>query len=506
MGREDSLLLGTEQDVIDVSDKYRLEIIEPNQDDMPMKFGSWFDIEARLCPSPMKIVSDHIYYDPASGETFNYEGQPVLILTSTTVPIEEVQARTVSKSNTGLQFADGCNNTFTTSASTVLAASGKWSLSLTGTWLDRNDPDHAYRVRSEPLIFDVAGTLYRINNITTINLDDQKYPYALPMDWSADGKSILFSYQKFGEAAKLGILHLDAIVDSADGLDKAITDLGNLTVATDPANPEYYQSFSQARFGTIVNNPSIYFVLESGAYRYKMINEPMDTNISINSTEKLSNVGGLIDILPDGGIAYVSSGKLMVLSQSDGQSTKEINSIKDLYSFDISSDGKKVLYTKILKVEYYDVNSVIAYYDIETGKEHVIPNIRITCGGSAQWAQNNYNFIFHDDACGRAPGGGLVLSDINGSIQDPIVPVSDDNPDHYVFSPDGHSVVIGFGAYYKGQARDYMGPSADFYIMTLARPVPEFGLTMVIPIIGAVALTGVILLRGSGLQRAAKLK
>lgn len=473
----------TEQDIIDVSDKYKLKIVEPARGEAPIKFGSRFTIKAELCPSPIDHASSRGFYELRLGHTVLERDQGIITVHARLEPLNEEQAIGVVRDVAVFSEQDGCDEHFEI-PSGLLPASGKWSISATAQWLDKDNTTSVFRVQSESVTFDVAGTLFRTNNIVGINVDDE-YSDALPMDWSADGKTILFSYQRPGEAAKLAILHLD-------DPDKTTTDFGNLTVAADTTNPEIYQSLEQARFGA--DGHSIYFVLDSGAYRYRIGGEPAGHDLTINSAERLSNVTGFIDILPDGRIAYISAGKLMS-SQPDGQNAQEIATIENSHDFDISSDGKKVLYTKILEWGYLTSSSVIAYYDIETGEEHVIPNIQITCEGGARWAPNDYNFVFNDATCWRAPGGGLIMTDIHGSFQDPIVPTSDDNPNHYVFSADGHSILIGFGSYYEDQARVYMGPSSDFYIMTLAQPVPEFGLMAIIPIIGAVALAGVAFIR-----------
>ncbi|MEW6604486.1 MAG: hypothetical protein AB1351_07320 [Thermoproteota archaeon] len=495
----------TEQDIIDVSDKYRLEIVEPKQGDKPIEFGTGLMIKLELCPSPIDNASNRGFYEPRSGHVVLDRDRNLIIVNAKLEPLDEKQAAGIIRNSTVFEERDGCVEHFAI-PSGLLPASGKWSVSATAEWLDRNNATSLFRVQSETIIFEVAETLYRTNNIMRINLDDEKYPNALPMDWSADSKSILFKYQRSGEPAKLAVLHLDAIGNQTEASGTVITDLGNLTLAVDTTNPESYQSLRQARFGAGADGSSIYFVLDSGVYRYKIDQGLPSQSISINSSEMLlSNINSLIDIFPDGKIAYISNGKLMMLSsQSNGQNAKEIADIKDLYRFDISNDGKKVLYTKIIEYEYLRSRAVIAYYDIETGKEHIIPNIEITCEGGAQWAPNNYNFIFNDAACWRAPGGGLIMTDINGSFQDPIVPVSDDNPNHYVLSTDGRSILIGFGSYYEGQARDYMGSPADFYVMTLAQPVPEFGLSTIIPIIGVVTLAGMTLIRILRLQSFAK--
>jgi hypothetical protein len=478
----------TKEEIIDVSDKYKIEILDPIHGE-PKAFGSIFDVKVRICPSPLALVANQTFYDPESKESAVSPTRAILARISLS-PLE-AQAENEVRNVTNFNFStDGCNEPFTINHSGVLAASGRWGINATVEWLDMNDPNHFYSARGDPAGFDVAHTLYSTSEITPITIDSEKYQGVSLMDWSADGKSILFAYHAQNSLPGLAILHLDThSLRNGEGLHEPqvynVTDLGYITISKDgqPIGEDYVPYLSAARFGVGPETGSIYFVLDSGLYLHEI--DSGTQSVSINSARKLLDIDYMgIDILSDGRIAYTALGRLMISSQPDAQDAKEIAKIEeDVVSFDISSDGKKVLYSNNLEASYYSGRSILKYYDLETGTEHVIPNIELDCGAGT-WAPNDFNIIISDDQCWRAPGGGLAISDINGSTMDYLVPSSDDNPGNYIVSPDGGYIAIKCEGYREGQACSYLGPQADFYVMKLARPVPEFDS---VPILGTAA-------------------
>jgi hypothetical protein len=80
---------------------------------------------------------------------------------------------------------------------------------------------------------------------------------------------------------------------------------------------------------------------------------------------------------------------------------------------------------------------------------------------------------------------------VNGSFQEFLIPISNDNPAYFIFSPDGSSMLIGFSNYGTDGAVDSMGGPANFYIMTLARPMPEFG-SLLVTLLAAASLVVII--------------
>lgn len=449
-------VLWTEDEIIDETGKYRLELSISRDYSEPLQFGSYAEIMGKLCPSPVSSLPSFSDRDSVNNIKTDIR------------PIDEEQAASVIRSNI-IPFTsdDACAEPFIISNTGILAASGRWVVNSTAEW---TDGENAYRVKSDQLVFNVGGSLYRTNNITGISLDDERFARALPLDWSKDRSSILFRYEGPDDAPRLAILPVEWSEGEMKPNKEAIMDFGNLTVANDSMNPDSYLDLVVARFGGGQESKSIYFVLGPDVYKYDVKDAPA-SDLSPSSAERLPNVRNFIDILHDGRIAFVDGDELM-FSSSDGENAKTVATIKDLYSFDVSSDGKRVLYAKILDSGYGYTNAVLAYTDLESGESHEVPNIKISCG-SASWAPNNYDIIIWDDLCWRASGAGLAVSDIDGNFKDYLVPISDDNPTS-IISPDGKYALIGFYGYSEGQARDYMGPHSDFYLMALARPVPEF--------------------------------
>ena len=72
------------------------------------------------------------------------------------------------------------------------------------------------------------------------------------------------------------------------------------------------------------------------------------------------------------------------------------------------------------------------------------------------------------------------MTDIHGSYQEYIVPSSNNSPGPGIFSPDGNQILL--STLSTDEVNKY--GTANFYIMTLATPVPEFS-------IGIMALAGI---------------
>jgi Tol biopolymer transport system component len=213
-----------------------------------------------------------------------------------------------------------------------------------------------------------------------------------------------------------------------------------------------------------------------------------------------SGLIGSINIASDGRLFYNKNGTF-VIADSEARNPQVIfaGGEHGIYRGDLSPDGNKVLYRKTLDSGYQWSNSVLAYYDIQAKKERVIPNVMNNCGASPKWAPNGYHLLVHESACSRGwPGATLRITDLNGSFLEYIVQASNDFPDNFMFSPDGNSVLFTFDNYNMGSAIksrgaiDSMGGPANFYIMSLAKPVPEFGSSVVLTV-AAVSMIGLAL-------------
>jgi predicted secreted protein with PEFG-CTERM motif len=129
-------------------------------------------------------------------------------------------------------------------------------------------------------------------------------------------------------------------------------------------------------------------------------------------------------------------------------------------SFDISPDGKKILFKRTLNSSFPPVR-VLAYQPAQ-GEIVEVSSRQTNCGSQPKWAPNGEMIIHISSGCSRGPPGGTMhLTTVDGQYHEILLPYNNDNPRSFAFSPDGM----------------YMAYAADenLGIMTLAKPVPEFG-------------------------------
>jgi hypothetical protein len=448
----------TEDDVVDRSDTYKLELLAPPSDNL--QFGSSIDIQGKLCPSPVIRPEPHeASYDSRTGSViFEETNSPIIIgQFSPSGNNSESNTSLASRNITALLSLNICDKPFTLTSG-VLGVSGTWSVTADAYWMVDNDTMHVYHTEtSKTLTFEIPEAQYRSDNIVTIRLDPE-YNGTTAMDWSLDGKSILFRYWDESQSRnKLGILDLTS---------RNVTQLDPLSGLSSHVGEE--GSINDAKFSTLDT-----IVLGSNGKLYSY-------DLHERNLQKIVDSGPIwfFDVNPDGPLLYNLNGSLL-MADIDGKNPKVImkpNEQANPGYGDLSPDGKKLLYRKILDASYGWSAAVLAYYDIETKQETVIPNITNGCGYPPRWAPNGYHLVYHESSCSRGwPGAILRITDIHGSFQEFIVPGSNDYPNPFIFNPGGNSLLIGFASSGTiGGAAESMGGPADFYIMTLATPVPEF--------------------------------
>jgi len=129
-------------------------------------------------------------------------------------------------------------------------------------------------------------------------------------------------------------------------------------------------------------------------------------------------------------------------------------------TFDISPNGKKILFQKTIESSYGWADRVLAYYPAQ-GDVVEIPNSQVKCGSPPKWSPSGDMIVYNVHSCGRgAPGGTLHLISIDEGYHELILPYTNYNPDDFVISPDGLFILY---------VRDN-----NFEIMTLTKPIPEF--------------------------------
>lgn len=444
----------TPKDVVAADGKYKFELELPGSS---AEYGSGINLRARLCPTPELASPEVIFGDPASGEMMWFPGQPVIIVS---VKLASPNGTADHSAQVALDH-DPCTNGFEIPTG-GLVASGEWSASAVARWVGGSG-DQMFQTGSNTVAFSVKETVFRSDNIRRIDIDD-KYQSIELLDVSPDGKSVLFKHSEGLEYDALSILAL------SDNGTQHITDLGRM----DSSQGSFFQI---ARFSPAGN--AVYVLWDNDIYRQEIR--------AANATRLTDSHDITYFDFAGGRVAYTANGKLF-FADADFKNPAQAASLANMFGFDLSPDGKKVLYQKT-DPGHAPVTS-IAYYDLDERKEHVVPDTAFCSGEIPRWAPNSYHILFHEQSCSRGwPGGILRITDLNGSFQEIIVPGSNDNPAHFLFGPDGHSVFVSTTSHGLGGVENGMGGPADLYVMELAHPVPEFNAA---PAVMAV-ITGIVI-------------
>src|SRR5581483_9148561 len=178
------------EDFVNVNDKYKFELLEATSTydgkDMstgPAKFGSYLTLKAKICPSPFSLLPNGGTYGPTDRPAL--EGQsPEILVSAKFAP----QSEQTSENNASLQtqnittsiIQDSCASPFEISSGSLTYA-GKWSVTATALWLQKNDTQHVFQADSNQFSFDVASTIYRSSNVARIILDPDKYQNTIPL-------------------------------------------------------------------------------------------------------------------------------------------------------------------------------------------------------------------------------------------------------------------------------------------------------------------------------------
>ena len=153
------------------------------------------------------------------------------------------------------------------------------------------------------------------------------------------------------------------------------------------------------------------------------------------------------------------------------------------HSFDISPDGKKILFKRTLDSQYPRAERVLAYLPAQ-GEIVEIPVFDADCGTPPKWSPNGEMIVYHSSACSRGPSGGtLHLISVDGNYDETLLPYTHNNPEDFIISPDGTQILYGIDT----------NVEHGFEKLILTKPIPEFStIAMMILLVAALP---VILLR-----------
>ena len=282
-------------------------------------------------------------------------------------------------------------------------------------------------------------------------------------DWSADGNLILFRYvENFGtdnwqhrlatmtpDGNNIVVLPISGLTYENRFYDARFSPDGNIHVYMDDRNLYQFErdtkKTSQLTHQKEIHGFDYYHYDEDRPENYSII-------VIVENEDTLEN-----------------REDYMLLDIGNG---KQENSILDAHAlvfdfpshqFDISPDGKKILFKKTIDAGYGGANRVLAYMPAQ-GDVVEIPNIQTSCGSNPQWSPNGEMIIYHESSCGRgAPGGTLHLTNLDGSYHEILVPYTNYNPSNFIINPDGSSIIYG------------VDDKHNLKTLTLSKTIPEFG-------------------------------
>ena len=405
-----------------------------------------------LCSDTLKKTNDResVFLDPADDDIL--EEHSVEIKAQYTDPNGK---KTTTSSN---PEKESCTNFSNSSPYTHI--SGEWSVYVTALWMD--DDGTLYESTSPSITFQVNEPLFQ-GTVDNIPLK-KSWNDVTPLDWSIDGESILFTYYLYkGEdsifpqlatmspdGSNVTILDIPMLLDTDEriGLAKFSPDGKFIHFVADDGNLFRYE------FGTSQVLKLTHFTdLAYFDYYHYSEDDPDLYSIVVSVYDETNS-----KYSPDGGFDLLDIG-----NGEDQNSVENAHALiynSELHSFDISPDGKKILFQKTIESDYGWADRILAYHPAQ-GDVVEIPNSQVNCGAPPKWAPSGDIIVYNVHSCGRgAPGGTLHLISDDGSYHELILPYDNYNPDSFIISPDGTYLL-----YVK---------DSNFERMTLAKPIPEF--------------------------------
>lgn len=341
--------------------------------------------------------------------------------------------------------------------------SGQWSAYVTALWTDNGT---LYEATSSSVSFEQKDPIFR-GIIKKISID-KPWNQVIPLDWSPDGKFILLKYYLLKDENNLFPQLATMSVDENDVTQLDIPVLLNMT-----------EQISLAKFSP--DGKFIHFSAYNGnLFRYDVYTSEtlqlthQDDGILYfdyyhyleEDPEKYSIV---ISVNNESYFGDSSKTDFVLLDIGTGDEQNKTDNIHALVNsleasdFDISPDGKRILFQKTIDSDYGWADRVLAYVPAQ-GTVTEIPNNSLDCGSTPKWSPSGDMIVYNVHSCGRgAPGGELHLISVDGNYHEVLRPYTNYDPASFVISPDGSLILYSVGN--------------DFEIMTLIRPIPEFETT-----------------------------
>lgn len=364
---------------------------------------------------------------------------------------------------------------------------GTWSVYDTFKWVWKNS---THELSTKPVNFTVMPALYgnkQLEEIDTkkifaqLGITDSSSQYIDLLDWSKDGKLVLFSYQ----GNNLGIM-------TPDGKNVTHLDI-----------PDQFAYIVRARFSPSGDSVLILAGKSGGPYAdlYKFnINDKKLLQITNSSTSEQINS---FAVTPNGNIVYgsetisstgdyfgfdmwLASGDDMHISKLYEKSfdpsvrySQEYDGRDHFLVQDVSNDGKKMLVYRTYSTGMFMTHPSIGIFDIQNKTfDPFVP----TYGINHRFTPAGDLIVYVMPTGDKTPGGPMEIMSTDNSYHEVLhsgESISGDYPTSFVISPDGKYILS------KIQPWSYSGQK--IFKMELAQPVPEFPFAVSILLIGIVS-------------------
>lgn len=422
--------------------------------------GSKINLSGSICPSPTETFDLQSFYHAESDEDMNAGGFLTMHYLQKPDGTVESQMRNYYE-----EYKCGDSTPQYFYADQI----GEYTVYAQAVWNHNN----ITKITSNTVTITATKPLFDYV-IEPVHVEKKDWVLHMPLDWSSDGKYILFAIWKNFETEERfrslvlvspdGLVHKELVIK-----DSIITGIDHALIS--PTNEMVH----------ILDNGKIYrYVLETDEIVQL---DTEDNNVQFfdyyhYGEDEYSNYSIVYSVENTEFYADDPSSQYSLLIMGDVE--QGIGTPNEFFSkiehpiFHFSPDGKKILFMKTIDAGYGWADRVPAYIGAQEYGPHVIENVELNCSHHMEWSPNGQMIVYQDNSCGRTDESGMIgLATLDGYTEQlipKIKPATRSYPSVFVISPDGAFIVF----LTSDRKSDY-GGDADFYKMILAKPIPEFG-------------------------------
>lgn len=454
-----------------------------------VKFGSNVIIHGKISPSPLDVLANEEFVDPVTGIVVD----PLRLI----LHFHFIRPDGSVAQDYGICGLPDCD-TNKLRGQFYANKVGQWSVYATMRWVSEG---FLYEAKSNSVNVLVKPSLFQGNEPEKISvekieavsgLDNYPQPARLQfelLDWSSDGKFILFSYFDYSKAAS----------EFAEGTEFGMMSPDGMHIEKIEIPVQFKNGFG-ARLSPSDDSILLFAKYDQEdryqVFRYDMTEQKL---VQLSNNDPFSNVNSF-DWMPDGNIVFgeeVYNQKsdyiaynLWLLDSNGKRITKlygwsfdpdiryseEFDGRPRFYGFDISPDGEKIVLISYKVTGMFQTYYNLPVFDIEKKEFKNVPNPSSPIE-SPRWSPNG-EFIIYDVGTGyKTPGGWLQITNVDGTLHEALSAGAEspgDDPTTFVVSPDGESILIGIDPWVS------QGTASKLFRMEFMQPIPEFLIALIV--------------------------